>query len=57
IADIFNYENSVWTEISKELSIHGLDDELKLYELINLDAAGEDDSTMVNEMTQVLLSI
>lgn len=57
IADIFNFENSVWTEISKELAIRGLDDELELYELIDLDAAGEDDSTMVDEMTQASLSI
>jgi hypothetical protein len=57
IADIFNYENSVWTEISKELAIRGLDDELELYELIDLDAAGEDDSNMVDEMTQASLSI
>ena len=57
IADKFNYENSVWMEILKELAIHGLDDELELYELIDLDASGEDDSTMVNEMTQTLLSI
>lgn len=57
IADIFNYENSVWTEISKELAICRLDDELELYELIDLDAAGEDDSTMVDEMTQASVSI
>jgi len=57
IANIFNFENSMWTEISKELAICGLDDELELYELIDLDAAGEDDSTMVDEMTQASLSI
>ena len=55
IADIFNYENSVWTEISKELAIRGLDDELELYMLIDLDAAGEDEPTMVDEMTQASL--
>jgi len=57
IADIFNFENSMCMEISKELAIHGLDDELELYKLIDLDAAGEDDSTMVDEMTQASLSI
>ena len=56
IANIFNYENCVWTEILKELAIHGLDDELELYILIDLDAAGEDDSTMVDEMSQASLS-
>jgi len=57
IANIFNYENCVWTEILKELAIRGLDDKLELYTLIDLDAAGEDDSTMVDEMTQASLSI
>ena len=57
IADIFDYENSVWTEISKELAIRGLDDELELYTLIDLDAAGEDEPTMVDEMTQASLSL
>jgi hypothetical protein len=57
IANIFNYENGMWMEISKELAICGLDDELELYELIDLDAAGEDDSAMVDEMTQASLSI
>ena len=57
IADIFNYKNSVWTEISKELAIRRLDDKLELYTLIDLDAGGEDKPTMVDEMTQASLSL
>lgn len=47
----------MWTEISKELAIRRLDDELELYTLIDLDATGEDKPTMVDEMTQASLSL
>jgi hypothetical protein len=58
IADIFNFDNSMWTEISKELAIRGLDDELELYELVDLDAAGDlDDPAMIDEMARASLSI
>jgi hypothetical protein len=43
IRDLFNFQNDTWTRIAKAISMRGLEDEMELYDLVDLDAAGEDD--------------
>jgi len=43
IEDLFDFTNDTWVKIMKEVSLRGLDEELKLYELIELDVQGDDD--------------
>lgn len=46
IRDLFDFTNDSWTVISKAVTMRGLEEEMELYDLIDLDAAGEDDEEL-----------
>jgi len=41
IKDLFDFTQSYWVEAYGKLAMRGLQDELELYELLNLDADGD----------------
>ncbi|KAG6847004.1 hypothetical protein H0H93_010647 [Arthromyces matolae] len=59
IADLFDFDNSQnWSDYIKEYSLMGLDKELELYELVEMDAEGDDDiEESLDSMTEAALSI
>lgn len=61
LATIFDFQNMWWQDCEARLGFErSLDDELEFYELLDLDAAGEDDleETMdaLEESAQIVLS-
>ncbi|KAF8893625.1 hypothetical protein BD779DRAFT_1436015 [Infundibulicybe gibba] len=44
IKELFNFQDDTWAEIAKATSIRGLEEEMELYDLVDLDAVGEDDN-------------
>ena len=60
IENLFSFTNLAWAKITKEVSLRGLEEEMKFYELIELDAHGDDNKNfdpLVDEMTEASLSI
>lgn len=51
IKDLFDYTQSYWVESYNKLAMRGLQDELELYELLDLDAEGD---TVENEADDTL---
>ena len=47
--ELFNFANSTWTEIISKTAMKSLDEELELYELVEMDAEGEDDGDILND--------
>ncbi|KAF8876093.1 ribonuclease H-like domain-containing protein, partial [Infundibulicybe gibba] len=47
IKELFNFQDDTWAEIAKAASMRGLEEEMELYDLVDLDAAGEDDDEVV----------
>jgi len=43
ISELFDFSNKTWSAILTKHALHNFDEELALYELLDLDAAGEDD--------------
>lgn len=43
LCSLFNFQDKTWVEMTERISLRSLDEELELYELIELDAEGEDD--------------
>ena len=50
LVSLFNLQDKSWTEMSQKISLRSLDEELELYELIDLDAEGEDDEQEFDSM-------
>lgn len=59
IADIFNFTMDTWRQLAKEFALRGLNEEQEFYELVDLDAGGEDEETeeLINEVTQSALRV
>ncbi|KAG6832778.1 hypothetical protein H0H92_009396 [Tricholoma furcatifolium] len=57
-AELFDFDNANgWSTYIKEYSVLGLDSELELYELVEMDAEGEDDiEEALDNMTAAALS-
>jgi hypothetical protein len=51
IRDLFDFTQSYWVEAYDKLAMRGLQDELELYELLDLDADGD---TIENEADDAL---
>ena len=51
IRDLFDFTQSYWVEAYDKLAMRGLQDELELYELLDLDADGD---TVENEADDTL---
>ena len=51
IRDLFDFTQSYWVEVYDKLAMRGLQDELELYELLDLDADGD---TVENEADDTL---
>ena len=51
IRDLFDFTQSYWVEAYGKLAMQGLQDELELYELLDLDADGD---TVENEADDTL---
>ena len=47
--ELFNFANSTWTEIISKTAMKSLDEELELYELVEMDAEGEDDGDILDD--------
>jgi len=43
IADLFNFTNRAWIPMHERSASRSLDEELELYELLDVDAPGDDD--------------
>ncbi|KAL4081226.1 hypothetical protein J3A83DRAFT_4185076 [Scleroderma citrinum] len=50
LVSLFNFQDKSWAEITEKLSLRSLDEELELYELIDLDAEGENDEQEFDNM-------
>ncbi|GLB41919.1 hypothetical protein LshimejAT787_1005190 [Lyophyllum shimeji] len=59
IADIFDFTTDTWRQLAKEFALRGLNEEQEFYELVDLDAGGEDEETeeLLNEVTQSALRV
>jgi hypothetical protein len=55
ISKLFDFSNKHWSDILSRHSLHNFDEELALYELLDLDAAGEDDVELDEITTQTLI--
>lgn len=55
ISRLFNFSNKTWSEILSRHAQHNFDEELALYELIDLDAAGEEDVEFDETTAQTLI--
>ncbi|KAG0698064.1 hypothetical protein DFH29DRAFT_775094, partial [Suillus ampliporus] len=40
---LFNFLDDTWTKLTERIGMRSLDDELEFYELVELDAEGEED--------------
>lgn len=50
LVSLFNFQDQSWAEMAEKFSLRSLDEELELYELIDLDAEGEDDEQEFDTM-------
>ncbi|KAI6038753.1 hypothetical protein EDC04DRAFT_2603676 [Pisolithus marmoratus] len=50
LSSFFNFQDKSWVEMTERISLRSLDEELELYELIELDAEGEDDEQEFDSM-------
>ena len=50
LCSLFNFQDKSWVEMTEKISLRSLDEELELYELIELDAEGEDDEQEFDSM-------
>jgi hypothetical protein len=56
ISRLFDFSNKTWSAILSRHAQHSFDEELALYELLDLDAAGEDDADVdIDETTAQIL--
>ncbi|KAG9310748.1 hypothetical protein JVU11DRAFT_9354 [Chiua virens] len=56
IQNLFDFSSSHWTEIYSGVARRSFDDELALYDLIDMDAPGDDDfETEIDGTTQEIL--
>jgi hypothetical protein len=57
LAELFDFENNYWVEIQERVGYMGLDEEMELYQLLDLDANGEmeDGEGMDEQGTSILL--
>jgi hypothetical protein len=54
--DLFNFEDTWWIRTQEQIGMRGLDEELEVYELLDMDTAGEDDVDIdVDDMTTELI--
>ncbi|KAI5994290.1 hypothetical protein EDC04DRAFT_2586339, partial [Pisolithus marmoratus] len=57
ISELFQFSNAHWLEITKTVTMRGLQEELELYELVELDAEGvPDDDPGLDSMTAAVIS-
>lgn len=54
LVSLFNFQDQSWTEMSQKISLRSLDEELELYELIDLDAEGEDEQEFDSMMSSTV---
>ncbi|KAG0693165.1 hypothetical protein DFH29DRAFT_816634 [Suillus ampliporus] len=47
---LFNVSDDTWTKLTERIGMRSLDDELEFYELVELDAEGEEDEQSFNDM-------
>ncbi|KAL4065826.1 hypothetical protein J3A83DRAFT_4375080 [Scleroderma citrinum] len=50
LVSLFNFQDKSWAEMTEKFSLRSLDEELELYELIDLDAKGENDEQEFDNM-------
>ncbi|KIM66586.1 hypothetical protein SCLCIDRAFT_77807, partial [Scleroderma citrinum Foug A] len=50
LVSLFNFQDQSWAEMAEKFSLRSLDEKLELYELIDLDAKGEDDEQEFDTM-------
>ena len=50
LVSLFNFQDNSWAEMAEKFSLRSLDEELELYELVDLDAEGEDDEQEFDSM-------
>ena len=55
LADIFDYQNNYWKDTIEKAALATFDEELELFQLLDLDAEGEDDDDFDEITTQALL--
>jgi hypothetical protein len=56
LEDLFNFEDTWWIRTQEQIGMRGLDEELEVYELLDMDAIGEDDIDVdVDDMTRELM--
>jgi len=55
ISDLFDFSKTHWVSLHKRSASHSLDEELEFYELLDLDAPGEEDINL--DMDQALDSV
>ena len=50
LAELFDFSNTMWIDITRRTCMKSLDEELELYELVDMDAEGEaDDGNVVDD--------
>ena len=55
ISRLFNFSNKTWSDILSRHAQHNFDEELALYELLDLVAAGEEDVEIDETTVQTLI--
>ncbi|KAG0699264.1 hypothetical protein DFH29DRAFT_1002138 [Suillus ampliporus] len=50
LQQLFNFLDDTWTNLTERIGMRSLDDELEFYELVELDAEGEEDEQSFNDM-------
>jgi len=56
LQQLFNFKDDTWTKLMERIGMRSLDDELKFYELVELDAEGEADDQTFDDMMSSTVS-
>ena len=51
LQQLFNFKDESWVKMTEAFGVRSIDDEFEFYELVDMDAEGEDDEQTFDDMT------